>query len=247
MKSTRHTSIKGAAAAGILLTILLPNASAQGFNIDTSSREAVRVFYKLVYTASEGVAHGWTGNLATCTPGTVSAAYQNATALRVNYYRAMAGMPSNITFNAAANEKAQASSLMMGANKKIDHHPTASWACYTELGREGAAGNLAQGNAGPKAIDDWIEDSGDNNRRVGHRRCLNFPPQLTMGSGHVPVGDSETINSTQWVGDPRAATRPVTREAFVADPITPRFRSPVQHHPETAISFQTLELLFGAA
>ena len=98
-------------------------ATAQPFNVDTGSREAVRAFYNRVYMASEGVPSGWNGDVAACNAGTVSQAYQNATALRVNYFRAMAGIPSNITFTDAGNAKAQAAALMMAANRQLNHEP----------------------------------------------------------------------------------------------------------------------------
>ena len=52
-------------AIGLTLTAYLTRigvAVAQPFNIDTSSRESVRVFYNTVHQASEGVPMDWTGN-----------------------------------------------------------------------------------------------------------------------------------------------------------------------------------------
>lgn len=218
-----NTGIAGVALIA-LLSGLGPNcsrATAQPFNIDTASRETVRSFYNRVYQASEGVPIGWTGNLAACNPGTVSQAYQDATALRVNYYRAMAGLPSNITFTEAANLKAQAAALMMSANRQLNHEPPTSWTCYSELGRDGAASNLNMGSTGPKSIDSFIQDGGSNNAETGHRRWILLPHQLTMGSGHIPGASStdwQGMTAALWVHDTKAPERPATRDEFVSWP-----------------------------
>ena len=226
---TRNQSPHSSAGAiGLALIAMLSDvgpavstAHAQPFNIDTNSRELVRSFYNRVYQASEGVPIGWTGDVASCNAGTVSAAYQDATALRVNYYRAMAGMPANITFNETANAKAQAAALMMAANRQLNHEPPTSWICYSQLGRDGAPSNLNMGSNGPKSIDSFIQDGGSNNAEVGHRRWILLPHQLTMGSGHIPGTNStdwQGITSALWVHDTKATTRPQTRDEFVAWP-----------------------------
>lgn len=193
----------------------------QPFNVNTASRETVRSFYNRVYQASEGVAIGWTGNIDACNAGTVSQAFQDATLLRVNWFRAMAGMPSNITFTQEANAKAQAAALMMAANRSLDHNPPNTWKCYTALGAEGAASNLSMGSFGPKSIDRFMLDSGASNHQVGHRRWILLPSQQTMGAGHIPgaaPNDWQTMAAALWVHDPKTPTRPATREAFVAWP-----------------------------
>lgn len=197
------------------------SASAQPFNIDTASRETVRAFYNRVYMASEGVPIGWTGSLANCNPGTVSQAYQDATLLRVNYFRAMAGIPSNITFTEAGNAKAQAAALMMSANRQLNHEPPTTWTCYSDLGKEGAPSNLNSGSTGPKSIDSFIQDGGSNNAQAGHRGWILLPGQLTMGSGHIPGANSTDWQGTTaalWVHDPKAPQRPPTRDEFVSWP-----------------------------
>jgi hypothetical protein len=213
---------------GIALVAMLGNfgpayssAQAQPFNIDTGSREIVRSFYNRVYQASEGVPIGWTGDIASCNAGTVSPAYQEATRLRVNFFRAMAGLPSNITFSEANNAKAQAAALMMSANKQLNHQPPTSWTCYTQLGSDGAPSNLNMGSTGPKSIDSFMQDGGDNNAEAGHRRWIMVPEQLTMGSGHIPGTSStdwQSMTAALWVHDTRAQQRPPTREEFEAWP-----------------------------
>src|SRR5256885_15632916 len=75
--------------------------------LNTASRETSREFYNLVFGASENVPMDWSGGFAGCVPGTNSTAYLEAVMRRVNYFRAMAGIPSSITFNNEYSRKAQ--------------------------------------------------------------------------------------------------------------------------------------------
>ena len=46
-------------------------------------------------SVSDGVAMGWTGSYATGNAGDISAAYREATRVRVNFFRALAGVPAD--------------------------------------------------------------------------------------------------------------------------------------------------------
>ena len=61
--------------------------------VNPADRAEVVQLYQNTYKASQGVASGWSGNRGTCTAGTNSQAYTDATILRVNYFRAMAVCP----------------------------------------------------------------------------------------------------------------------------------------------------------
>src|SRR5947209_2976013 len=79
-------------------------AAAQNFTVNPSNREESRTFFNTIFMASEPApADNWTGTIATCAAGTVSQAFLDATLLRINYYRAMAGDPANVTFSATYN------------------------------------------------------------------------------------------------------------------------------------------------
>ena len=74
---------------------------ADGFVVDAQDREAVRVFYRGMYSLSEDVPMQWTGSYATGVAGTTAQLFQNATALRINWYRAMAGVPWSFSYPGA--------------------------------------------------------------------------------------------------------------------------------------------------
>lgn len=195
--------------------------------IDTQSRESVRNFYNGLYPQSDNVPMGWTGNYATGDAGTVSAAYQAATALRLNWFRAMAGVPAAITFSAENSAKDQQAALMMSANGQLSHSPPSSWINYTADGALAASqSNLTLGNAaaGPDGIVNYIFDAGSNNGPVGHRRWVLYPQTQVMGSGSVPGGVNgagQTLYSANalWTFDANiSGNRPAVRDDFIAWP-----------------------------
>lgn len=82
------------AIASNLLFQSVQAAALGGFVIDTKNREQVRSFYRAVYGASDNVNAEWNGNIANCNPGTTSVFFRDAVLLRINYFRAMAGVPA---------------------------------------------------------------------------------------------------------------------------------------------------------
>lgn len=193
-----------------------------GYSVDTASREAVRLLYNTIFASSTDVAAAWTGNVATCDAGTTSGAYQAAELRRINWFRAMAGVPANITLDATYNQKAQQAALMMSANRQLSHTPTTNWLCYSAAGAEAAGkSNIGIGEAGAQAIaEGYLRDPGSNNAAVGHRRWMLYPQTQVMGMGNVvPTASGGLAASAVWVQDGRfGSSRPAVRDDFVAWP-----------------------------
>lgn len=192
--------------------------SVGGFSVDLSQREAARLFYTTVYKASDGVSSEWTGSLSGCVPGDTSAGYKEAVLRRINWFRAMAGLPASVQFDATFNRKAQQAALVMAANNKLSHTPPPAWTCNNVEATEAAnSSNLSLGRAGSDSIaSGYMEDSGSNNTAVGHRRWILYPQTQTMGTGDVT---GSTRANALWVFDNRfSATRPNVRDEFVAWP-----------------------------
>src|SRR5512141_1823967 len=78
-----------------------------GFTVNSASREEVRSFYNAVYRSSDVVPMDSSAVVANCTPGTNSTAYQEAVLRRINWFRAMAGIPAGVTLDPANNTKDQ--------------------------------------------------------------------------------------------------------------------------------------------
>ena len=186
--------------------------------VDTQDRADVMRFFQTVYRASEGAATGWNGDVSNCVAGVNSQEYRAATLLRINYYRAMAGLPADITLDETLNVKCQEAALMMAAQGSLSHQPPATWKCYSAAGAEAAGhANLYLGTEGPKAIDGYIDDVGGANYFVGHRRWILYPPQKIMGAGSIPKTDRNfwSANALWVVGG--SGARPA-RPAWVAWP-----------------------------
>lgn len=188
--------------------------------VNTQNKNVVRNFYLTEYMASEGVPSGWNGNHGSCNAGNTSAAFKTAVLSRINYFRAMAGLPPVTAFKSVYSSKAQKAALMMSVNNALDHTPPTNWSCYSADGAEGAgSSNLYLGVYGPSAITGYVRDPGSGNYFVGHRRWILYPQTQFMGTGDIPPTSYAPSNAL-WVFDLENmwGPRPATREAYVAWP-----------------------------
>lgn len=161
---------------------------------------------------------GWTGNLATCTPGTTSQAWRNAVLRRINYFRSMAGLPSATLYD-SYNQESQAAALIMSAQNDLNHTPPSTWACWTQLGYNGASSaNLYGGVNGPDAITGYMDDYGLD--VMGHRRWVLYPQTQQFGTGDTPGAPNHWKSNALHVFDtPNLfGPRPAVRDGFVAWP-----------------------------
>jgi len=203
----------------ILFTLLVSNGF--GISIDPDNRWQVRDFYKAVFLTTDLTQPGWTGDYGSGDGGSVSKEWLLATQDRINYFRAMAGVPANVRFDPERNAACQEAALMLSVRGQLSHTPSPDWLWYTEAGAEAARhGNLSLGSTGPQAVDGYISDFGPNNGHVGHRRWLLYPQTDVMGSGDVP-GDVDKgwfSSNVTWVIPDEARERPPTRDPYVAWP-----------------------------
>ena len=201
----------------LLVLICLPSI---GFG--QCDRQQIVDNYNNIYLGSEvsTLQLGWTGNINTCDPGTISTLSINNTLDRINYFRDLVGLPSDIIFDPILNQKCQESALMMEANGTVDHFPPASWNCYTTDGASAAANsNLVIGRHSSGAITGMIEDPGSHNYFVGHRRWLLYTRANTFGTG-----STDNTNVT-WVVDIPSFNAPFYE--FVAYPSEGFFPAPL--------------------
>ena len=193
------TAVLAALAALALPAAAQPTA----LSVNISSREEVRQFYRGLYRASDNVPIGWTGNYAAGNAGDTSSAFKEATRLRINFFRALAGLPADIRFLPEYSAKSQRAALLQSVNALVgneialNHTPPSSWTFFSADGAEGSAkSNLSYGTVGPVAISSYIADAGPTNAAVGHRRWLFYPQTLRMGTGDVP-GDGTPARGPQ--------------------------------------------------
>jgi len=189
-------------------------------SVNITNREEVRIFFNTVYGNGVNAGSGWTGDQATCVPGATTATFQDQVTERINFFRAMAGIPAGIGLNSAWSSQDQPAALMLSANNTLSHYPPPSWACYTAAGANAASNsNISLGSAGPDAITDYIDDYGANNSEVGHRRWLLYPQTQTMGTGDVAANGTFNSANATWVLDGHyGGPRPATRQSYVSWP-----------------------------
>jgi hypothetical protein len=191
--------------------------SPQVVTVNLADRAAVVQFYQTTYLASQGITSGWTGNRTTCSAGTTSQAYADATILRVNFYRAMAALPGDVILSNAWNLESQDAALMMSAQGALSHSPGTNWSCYTSGGADAAGkSNLALGADAAAAVDLYMDDPGSGgNAAVGHRRWILYPPTKIMGTGSIPGSGGWAANDLWVIGG--SGSRPA-QPAWVAWP-----------------------------
>ncbi len=187
--------------------------------VNPQSRAASQTFFNTSYLAANQPIN-WTGDNSSCSEGTTSLTFRDAVLLRLNYFRAMAGVPAQVTFFDTYSAKSQKAALMMSVNGDLQHYPPSTWHCYTAEGAEAAGhSNLALGVNGRDAIDLYIHDPGNDNGFAGHRRWIFYPQTQNMGTGDVPVNTGNAPANSLWVIDANfGGPRPSTREEFVAWP-----------------------------
>jgi hypothetical protein len=201
-------------------SLLVGALAAAPLNVDLTSREQSRQFFRAVYAASEGVPAGFTGNVAAGNAGDTSGAFKEAVRLRVNFFRAFAGVGGEITFNPSLSAKCQQAALVGSANNSIAHSPPTNARFYSAAAAEAAGkSNLALIDTGPAAITAYMRDAGAHNAPVGHRRWLLYPQTREMGTGDVPVSVEFNATNALWILDSNASgPRPATRQPYVAWP-----------------------------
>lgn len=194
---THHTFLLGVSACAVAASPFTAAAwqpgvfstspdrmSSSGFAVDTGNRNDVLAFWHAVYQASEGYEKriGWSGNYKG-NEGRVSNDFIDDVERRVNYFRAMCGVPATVRFNTGAtvliesadvhkpprltlkSAAAQAAALMLirnynpstGKDPAIDHDPPASLVGWSEAAwNANARGNLAFGIFGPGAVTEYM-------------------------------------------------------------------------------------------
>lgn len=165
-----------------------------GLTVDTNDKADVIAFYEDIYLSSLGMDNniGWTGNIAAKNPGTTSQSHKIAMQQRINYYRAMVGVPAIVIVAEEESLIAQEAAYLVSVNKRVSHYPTSDWKEWTQLRADACQSSLlAGGNYGTRVIDSYIGDLGSGNKAVGHRRILMHPYRYILGAGDIPPPTGE--------------------------------------------------------
>lgn len=160
----------------ILLTLTLIAISGckkdEDIPVPTAREKAVSDYYDH-YIGSNVSDPGWTGDRINCIAGSVSQSTLDKVIQRINYFRRLVGLNDNTTLDLSKSAMYQEAALMMDANSSLSHSPPNTWKCWTQIGANGAASsNLSLGAHSSNAIRLFIEEPGQNNKEVGHRRWI---------------------------------------------------------------------------
>lgn len=129
----------------------------------------------------------------------MSAAARDEVLRSINAIRALHNLPA-VSYAAADEPEAMASSLIMTANRQITHTPSPDMRCYSDLGSRGAGSSDIYGGAASSValfqpndsiIAGWLIET-DNliANNVGHRRWILDPFLTTIAYGRVAVEDN---------------------------------------------------------
>lgn len=199
-----------------------------GLSVNTASREETRAFYNALYSAPANTPQNTTADAASCTPGHNANAFIQAELLRINWFRALAGLPANIGLDPVDDWGSQQMAVIISANNALNHNPPPTYTCYNSFAAGYAGGNQALGADGALATTLFIWDFGANNNEVGHRRWILYPPETVMGVGDVPGVGANAAGNLTYVFDPASfGARPATRQPYVAWPPAGFVPSPV--------------------
>ena len=141
----------------------------------------------------------WSGNVASCVVGDISADGR-ANALRLfNMYRWFADLPAVVT-EASRDVQAQACALMMDANNMLSHEPPSTWLCYTAEGAMGAMTSNISSGPGVGSVAGYMVDSG-NETTHGHRRIVLSNRLGPIGLGSTGPGGASCMQNIGGTGN----------------------------------------------
>jgi hypothetical protein len=134
---------------------------------------------------------GWSGDEKNCLAGTISDNARLHTLNRINYFRRLAKLPTEVSFDETLTPMCQEAALIMHSNNQLSHAPPPDWSCYTEEGKLAASkSNLALGAHTTNAIALYMIDPGENNGPVGHRRWILYSRASSFGMGSTSRAQS---------------------------------------------------------
>ncbi|MDB4462876.1 hypothetical protein N9021_02850 [Akkermansiaceae bacterium] len=235
---TKGFFAKGLLLCGSLLSCCPSLASenvsedATGLEVNRFSRNEVVAFWHRYYMASEGYEERWSGEIdvTNCTITAPPAEFTKDVQRRVNYYRAMAGLSGDISFEdgeifrleadlydppagTMKSDAARAAAMIFGTQEfdpavgalQLTHDLDPSWDCFTPRAWNGAMySNLAALFWGPGAIDAYMDEPGDGDDPLSNRFVGHRRWILFTAAVHMSTGDVPSIIEGEELVQPGA-------------------------------------------
>ncbi len=199
-------------------------------------------FAPTLATAEDAV-RTWNGSVAGCKPGTRSSTELDAALALINVHRDAASVPKLTGTHAESNRLAQAASLILEANNKLDHSPSSSDACWTADGDRGAGqSNIALGRSMAGQVVSYMIEPGNNNDDVGHRQWLLSPKLAQVGIGGTTRGAAIRVIGVPTVNTSTARSIPWPPAGYVPGSIVPPRWSLSFHNTSADLSDATVRV-----
>lgn len=204
--------------------------------VDTSQRNDVISFYQNVYKASQNYASAiqWSGHVEGCQEGSLTTTFTDLMRRRINYFRALAGVPASIVMNdnstvvtsgdsygapasTLKSAAAQKAALMLTRNNFLTHNPPTTATCFSsEAGNGCFFGNVAIGLYGPPALDAYMREDFFN-QQAGHRRWILFTSATNFATGDIPASGNYAAANNLYISQ-RSEELAETSPVFIAWP-----------------------------
>ncbi len=186
------------------------------------SKGEVTALYRKLYESSKIDSIKWNGNVSRCACGQLPKDIYVKAENRVNFFRAVSGLRP-VKINAKFNIDAQNAALLIKANNELTHNPTANMKCYNKSSANGCnkscLGMIHFKYFGDESfITHFINDYGDNNYFVGHRKWILYTKLKEFGYGATNTTDAvltadgyirDTVSAPEYMAYPWAGYVPV--------------------------------------
>ena len=136
----------------------------------------------------------WSGDAVDCDVGDLDRLGRDNTLRQVNLARWLAWLDDDVRDDDARNANAQACAVIMHANGLLDHHPPASYECFTSAGADEAGRSNLSPTPAVEAIDLYMADPG-NDTTLGHRRWI-----LSNGLAGIGIGSTSEYSCLGVIG-----------------------------------------------
>lgn len=158
------------------------------------NKEKTIALYTKLYESSELSYMPWKGNAEDCDGGSLRKDVYTKAENRINFFRILLGL-SPVKNNERLNLPAQAAALLAKANNALTHYPTEEMKCYSELARKGSLSSCLgfsdyKNFQSTAFITGLIDDYGEENFAVGHRRWLLYTQLAEFGYGATDVSEA---------------------------------------------------------
>lgn len=170
-----------------ILTCLGMTLSVMAQETSYLSKEEIIDLYVNLYKYSETSEIPWNGDVNTCACGHLSEDILTAAEIRVNFFR-LTNRLNTVHINPAFNAEAQQAALLSKANNELNHYPTSSMKCYSQAAYNGcnkSCLSFSDFTNFPETsfITGFIQDYGESNYEVGHRRWILYTKLQEIGYG----------------------------------------------------------------